>query len=130
MDMSILGTELTGDPLSRNYSGMTDVQAAADLNTVYRTRNRSSMTGSEVLNAIVRSEYLALSDANKDRVWQLLHLGTLDPFGVEADLISEIFTAGSATVTALLARRKDDVSRAVELGLGTIAPGDIENARY
>lgn len=36
MDYTILATELSSDPLTRGYSGMTDIEAAADLNTVYR----------------------------------------------------------------------------------------------
>ncbi len=127
--IDVLRDELISDPETRGYAGMTDEQAAADLNTEYRQRNRASMTGSEVLNAIDETELNALSDANKNRVWQLLHLGELNPFGVEADLLIDVFTAGSVTITNLQYARKEDVSRAVELGLGFIYPGHIENAR-
>ena len=54
MDYVALKSELTVDPLSRGYAGMTDAEAAIDLNTVYRERNRISMTGSEVINSIGR----------------------------------------------------------------------------
>ncbi len=130
MDIAALAAELTTDSLGRGYSGMDDAEAAADLNTVYRTRNKTSMTGSEILQAIDKTEYLALTDTNKDRVWQIMHLGTVNPFGVEKDFIVGIFGAGSDTITALQAARTDDVSRAVEIGLGTVAPGHVENARY
>ena len=100
MNYTVLKTELTDDPLTRGYSEMSDEEAAADLNTVYRERNLTSMTGSAILNALVKSEYLALSDSQKDRVWQLLHLGDLNPFGVEADLLVEIFGGASATIAA------------------------------
>ena len=36
----MLSDELANDPLGRGYAGMTDAQAATDLNTVYRTRYR------------------------------------------------------------------------------------------
>jgi len=35
-DIDALSQELTNDPLGRGYSGMTDQQAADDLNTAYR----------------------------------------------------------------------------------------------
>ena len=40
-----------------------------------------------------------------------------------------VFGGGSATITALQALRVEAVSRAVELGLGTIYPGHVQNAR-
>jgi hypothetical protein len=129
MNYTILTAELTGDPLVRGYSGMDDAAAAADLNTAYREQNRTSMTGSEVLNAIDETEYFALADGGKDRVWQLLHLGTLDPFGVEAGVMTQIFGGGSATITALQADRKTLVSRAAELSLGRVRVGDVQRAR-
>ena len=129
MDYVALKAELTADPLSRGYSGMSDSAAAADLNTVYRTRPKDTMTGSEILQAINKTEFTALTAANKQLVWDLLHLGTLNPFGVEAALFVDAFGGGSATIAALAAARVDDVSRGEELGLGTVYPGDIENAR-
>ncbi len=51
-DIAKLKTELTGDRLGRGYTGMTDQQAADDLNTKYRTRNRDVMTGDEVFQAL------------------------------------------------------------------------------
>ena len=39
MDYQALATELSIDPLTRGYSGMTDLQAADDLNTEYRPAN-------------------------------------------------------------------------------------------
>lgn len=128
MDIAALKTELTDDPLSRGYSGLSDVEAADSLNTVNRTSNRTSMTGSEVLNAIDKVKYNALSDVDKDRVWQVLHLGELNPFGIEADLMQDIFGA-STTITALQAARLEAVSRATEIGLGIIFEGTVQQAR-
>jgi len=129
MDIDVLKTELTGDPLSRGYSGMTDAEAAADLNTVYRTRNKTSLSGSEVLNAVDAAQWAGLTDAQRQTVWNIVHLGTVDPFGVEATLMIGVFGAGTATITALAASRVETVSRAAELGLGLVYPGHIENAR-
>ena len=129
MDIDKLKTELTDDPLARGYSGMTDAAAAADLNTVYRTKNKTSMTGSEILNNVDATEWAALDAAEKQTVWDIVHLGTINPFGVEATLMIGVFEGGSATITALQAARKDDVSRAVELGLGNVKVGNVQLAR-
>ena len=131
MDIQKLKTELavpTGHPVTGPYD-VDDAIAAGQLNAVNCTKNKASMTGSEIINALDKTEYLALSDADKDRVWQVCHLGTVNPFGVEADIFIAIFGGGSASVAALAAARKDDVSRAVELGLGFVYPGHVENAR-
>lgn len=128
--LDILKDELTNDPLTpkRNYSGMTDFEAANDLNTTYRTRNKTNMTGTEIFNAIDKAEWNALSDAQRDDVWNILHLGNINPFGIEADLMQDIFGA-STTITALQAARKENISRAEELGLGVVGAGQVEEAR-
>lgn len=129
MDIDALKAELTDDPLTRGYSGMTDAEAATSLNAVNREKNKASMTGSEIINALDKTEYLALSDADKDKVWQICHLGTVNPFGVEAEIFIDIFNVPSASITALQAARKDDVSRAVEKDLGFVRVGHVQQAR-
>jgi hypothetical protein len=124
-----LKAELTVDPLTRGYAGMGIEAAAADLNTVYRERNVATLTASQALNAIVKTEFLALTDANRELVWNVLHIGDINPHGVEADLFTEAFGAGSETITALALIRVETVSRAVELGLGRVRAGDVERAR-
>lgn len=130
MDIEVLKAELTDDPLGRGYSGMSDADAAADLNTVYRERDRIIMTGSEVLNAVDDGEWIALSDADKQIVWNIVHLGDVNPFGVEARLMLLVFSApDSPTIAALVAARKEAVSRAVELGLGHVFSAHTKAAR-
>ena len=127
--IDILKTELTDDSLGRGYSGMNDVAAAADLNTVYRTSNKSSLTGSEVINAVDKTEFNALTDIQKQMVWDIVHLGTVNPFGLEADLMTDIFGGGSTTISALVALRINNISRAVELGAGSVKAGHVQEAR-
>jgi hypothetical protein len=67
--IDILRTELSDDPLTRGYASMTDEEAAIDLNTTYRERNKTSMTGSEVLNAVDATNWAGLTDAQKQVVW-------------------------------------------------------------
>lgn len=130
MSIAILKTELTTDPLARGYAGMSDEEAASSLNTVIdRVLNKTSMSGSEVYNAIVESEYDLLTDPQKQEVWDILHLGDINPFGLEATRFMTIFGGGSATITALASLRKTDVSRGVELGLGHVRPGNVTEAR-
>lgn len=45
MDWQVLKTELTTDPLTRGYSTMSDIQAANDLNTVYRDIDEGGIEG-------------------------------------------------------------------------------------
>ncbi len=128
MDLNILKAELDTDPESRGYVGMSDEVAAVDLNTIYRTLPRETLTGSEVFNAINKSEFNALSTANQQLVWDILHLGEINPFGLEADLFTDIFGA-STTITALGVVRQRSVSRGVELGLGFVGGSDVTDAR-
>ena len=129
MDIAALASELTVDSLTRGYSGMSDAEAAADLNTVYRQTNKSTMSGSEILNNVVAGEWAALTADEQQTVWDICHLGDVNPFGIEATLMIGVFGAGSDTITALQVARKNDVSRAVELGLGWVRPGNVTEAR-
>ena len=129
MNIDILKTELTTDPLVRGYTGMSDIDATNDLNSIYRTSNKMSMTSTEVFNAINKTEFNDLTATNKKLIWDILHLGEINPFGLEADLFVDAFGGGSATITTLKDLRKDDVSRGVELGIGNVREGNIQEAR-
>lgn len=129
MDYLALWNEINTDPLTRGYSGMTDLQVADDLNTVYRTVDRATMTGSEVYNSVDQTEWTALTDAQRDEIWDIIHMNVLNPFGREADRFVAIFGAGSTTVTTLAGLRVDDVSRANELGFGEVYEGHVTKAR-
>lgn len=129
MDLAALKAELTtGHPDTGAYSGDATA-AAAELNAENRQRLRESVTGSAVLNAIDKAEFLSKTAEQRQRVWNLLHLGTLDPFGIEADLLIDIFGAGSATITALALIRVEPISRAEERGFGEVTAGHVQRAR-
>lgn len=125
----ILKDELASDPLTRGYATMSDAEAADSLNAIDIEQNRVSMTGSEVLNALNKAEFIALSAADKQRVWDVIHLGTINPFGVEADIMVDIFTPESASIASLIAARIILVSRASQLGLGHVRVGHVQEAR-
>lgn len=128
MTVEILRAELiSGHPDEGPYNADATI-AASELNAINRTTNKASLTGSEILQAIDKAEFNVKTDAQQQLVWNILHLGDVNPFGLEADLMMDVFGA-STTITALQALRKTDVSRAVELGLGIIRPGNVEEAR-
>ena len=128
-----LEAELLTDPLvpPRGYSTMSDQEATDDINTKYRTRNRTSMTSSEVWQAIDIPELRALADGDRSLVMAVLQFDQIDPFGNEVALFLALFGAGSATITALAAARVEPISRAVELEIRLIPVrrGHVENAR-
>ncbi|HUT88686.1 MAG TPA: hypothetical protein VMY37_04270 [Thermoguttaceae bacterium] len=129
MNYDILKTELQVDPLTRGYATMSDAEVAASLNTVNRERNRPTLTGSAVLNAINEAEFDLLTAEKQQRIWDLLHLGELNPHGVEATLFVDIFGPTSATITQLKLIRVEAVSRATELEISRVRVGDVERAR-
>ena len=129
MDIIALANELNTDPLERGYSGMSDESAAADLNTVYRTRNIEKMEATEVINLIDATEWATVSAENRQVVWNLLHMGEVNPWGVEATLFQNAMAGQTNTLAALAAARVENVSRAEEIGLGWVKVGHVEMAR-
>jgi hypothetical protein len=130
----ILRDELVVDPLTRGYAAMSDQEAADDLNSIYpapdtRTRNRTSMMASKVYNAIDQTGWVALSAVQQQEVWDILHMGEVNPFGREASRFVAIFGGGSLTITALKAARVESITRAIELEIGFVNARDIGYAR-
>ena len=144
MNIETLRAELTDDPLGRSYSGMTDAEAAASLNTVNRTRYvdvpistlaglielsgmYEKLAGDQsgnvyaakllrIANGSTPISALAYSDAGKRAV--------ID--GMLAALIgASILTEADAA--SLLALGVESISRADELGLGAVAEGHVFN---
>jgi len=130
MDIGVLSDELTDDPLTRGYSGMTNLEAADDLNTVYRTRTRDVVSGYEIFNATDDTEYAALTDAQKSSWDALCGIEQIDTAsGVAKAREAELFGPGTDTRTNLAAVRSPAASRAVELGIGTVYEGNVQEAR-
>lgn len=126
--MSKLANEVLIDPLVRGYSGMTDQQIWDDGHIEYRTLNRDIMTASEVINLVDVAEFNALAVDDKAEIWNVLHLGELNPFGIEATIFQNIFGA-STTITNLQTARVVSISRWAELGLSSVKIGHIAMAR-
>jgi hypothetical protein len=130
MDLMALKSELTIDPLARGYAAMGDEQAADSLNTPDRSVLRESVATYEIFEAIVPSEFDALSVAQKARVQILLTLGSVLINGANAQAtLLGAFGAGTQTRTNLIALARQAGSRAQELKLDRVTPSDVANAR-
>jgi len=145
MSLEKLAAELSADPLARGYSSMSDQSVSDDLQSEYRTENKS-IESSELLawsaadgrltrlqiaaddtahpaHAIASAACLlisrddtALDLAKPDRV-EFLH--ALVAASVLTDLDRD----------SLVALSIEPVSRAAELGLGRCRPGEIAMAK-
>lgn len=129
MDYAALKSEITNDPLTRGYSGMTDQQLADDLNTVYRTRNRSAMTGKEVKDRIDTTEWSARTDAQKQIILALCNRDDLNPFGIDAQIFQDAMAGATNTLSALNSYRVENISRAEEIFGAVVTVAAIESAR-
>lgn len=134
MNYVVLHDELITDPLTRGYSAMSDAAAAADLNTVYRTRDVECLDQAVVYNAVVPAEFAALSAGDKEEIWDIVHVGGGGGLWVRSNDTARsrfvsIFGAQSNTIQALAALLTVDISRAEELSLGTVKPGHVTKAR-
>jgi len=127
--MSTLKDEIASDPLSRGYASMSDLQVADSLNDITRTRNRPTMTASEVMNQINLAEFGSLTTTQEQQIWDVLHIGEINPFGVEATIFINLFGGGSATIANLQLARVESISRVTELGLGHVREGTVTRAR-
>lgn len=130
MDFVILHDELINDPLARGYAGMTDAQAAASLNTVNRQRERGVVPAHELIDATAPADWAALTSAEKQRYQTLTGAGEVNVRSANVrSAFLAMFGAGTQTRSNLAALQNEQVSRATELGLGTVYPGHVAMAR-
>lgn len=132
MDYPALRTELTTDPVALGYAPLTDQAAADRLNatTTGRTLPRANVPTTEVLGAIVNTEWPAAGSLSADKLARILAMPYVDASNTRIRaLIGDIFAAGTGSRTNLLALGTVTVSRATELGLGAVAALDVNRAR-
>ncbi len=143
-----LNTELTTDPLSRGYSGMTDAQAADDLNTVYRpaevpvpgleadirrfglwTRYREKAEAKDQDGAYLNSAMREFMDLFYSSLNQA---STRTSDSYMNDLIDRMVAEGSMGAAAgeqLKAYDNNRQSRGSEIGFGNVTDADVTVAR-
>jgi hypothetical protein len=125
-----LYNEITTDPLARGYSGMSDAEIAADLNTEYRTYNLPTITGDEVFQATDTAEFAALSDHEQSLWLSFCSRATIDAWASSnVAFVQWVFGAGSDTVSNLSDLRREDITRAEELGLPVVSEADVTAAK-
>jgi hypothetical protein len=128
-NIAVLAAELAGShPVTGAYSA--DASVAADqLNAANITTNRETISGKELLEQTDATEYNGLADGARALWVSLCSMDTVDPFhaGV-VQIITSIFGSGP-TLTALQAARTETISRAQQLGLGSVRAGTVNEAR-
>ena len=132
MDYPALRNELLNDPVALGYAGKTDQQAADLLNstTTGRTLPRTSVPTTEVLGAILNTDWPAAASASESKLRAILGMPFVDASnGNIRGLFQAIFAAGTTTRTNLLALANRTVSRAEELGFGVVLAVDVNRAR-
>ena len=128
-EIQTLRTELQDDPLAKGYSAMTDEAVAIVMNGVTQSADKDTITAKEAQASVVGSEYLVLTDAQRD-AWAAILSDDIDIKNTNIrNQIAEIWAAGTATRTNLVDLQTKSVSRAEELGIGTVKPGDVQIGR-
>lgn len=129
--LAALQSELTVDPATIGYTGDDDGDLAL-LMAVDRSVEKATLTSSEIFESIDREEYEALSLLQQEQVRVVLSLGDNIQIssGTKARAwLLDAFVALTATRAALQSVATKTVSRAEELGLGSVHLGDVQNAR-
>ena len=130
MDYIALKAELiAGHPDTGAYDADAAI-AAGQLNAMNRERNVESVTGQDIFEAAVPSEYNALTTEQKTLFLGIVGMGTIlvNGMNTKAALLA-MFGPTTTTRTNLAALQKEAISRATELGFGTVKAGDVQRAR-
>ena len=134
MDYNKLAVELNTDPAGLGYAGLNNAQAAAKLNATDtgRTRSRTRVEVTEIFNCIDDGAWPTTAIL-QDKLRGLLSMPYVDASNTNTrGILGAIFPNSGATAgtrARLLALATEPVSRAAELGLGLVTPGDVEVAR-
>jgi len=130
VDFVKLKAEIVADPLGRGYTGMTDAKVVDSLNVIDRTRDRTVVPAHEVFEALDFGELKALTVDSRQIVLGLLAMGDMNLKGPNLRAaFGTIFGAGPTTRANLVALQTEPVSRAEELEIGFVRPGDVARAR-
>ena len=147
-----LADELNNDPLGRGYAGMTDAQAAADINSVYRDVNypvspadlelaiRESLKWTQYRERSELQTTPGTYDNPNMREFMDVFFTTTSAQGGTIDLqspymaglIDRMEAEGSMGAVAAQELREygiQTVSRGTELEIGTVTEGDVSYSR-
>jgi len=132
MNIGALANELRVDPLAHGYSGMTDAQAAVDLNAVYRTRVLTTLSSAQIYERTDITEFQSKNAAQQTYVRDIWGLGDSVAVGVGSKartVYLAVFSASSNTASNIGAALAVSISRAEELGLGIVLAAHVQKAR-
>jgi len=147
MNYAVIKSELANDPESLGYSGMSDSEAAAALNTANRSRTVTTFaTWRKILadlgptvTATVKAKIEAAAESNAAVAIALdmlseygegggLDLGHANTRAVIDSLVAaEVLTADEGS--AVKAMAQETISRATELNLPAVGAGHVARAR-
>ncbi len=130
MDIAALKAELlSGHPDTGAYD-VDDTIAASQLNAVNRTRNVASVTGQDLFEATTETDRNALTAADTTLFLGIIGMGEILVNGTntKAALLS-MFGPLTDTRANLAALQKEGISRAVEIELGVVKAGHVQQAR-
>ena len=129
---SAIASEISNDPATMGYLGKTAAQITALMNdTSLRSRQRQSITGAELFNAVDDAEFDALTTAEKEAVDRITCLsGDIDVRqGMRARVVTlRVFGAGTTTRSSFQAVAQETISRAQEMGWPKVKEGWVERA--
>lgn len=129
MDLVKLKTELTTDPLTRGYAAMPDDMAAESLNKPDRSQDVDAIDTGGLRWCFLPVDYATLTSEQKERLAFLFGSHTITLSQNVRSELRNLFPAGNATRTNILAATRRTGSRADELGLGRVTPSDVADAR-
>jgi hypothetical protein len=141
MEFSALSREIRNDPLGWYATALAEpdkelgnIVIAALLNNKDgqhgRQRARPSLTGDAVFQQTVAAEFAALTDTARSLWMAFCSRAEIDPHAqANEDFVKWVFGTASGTVANLLQARVETVSRATELGLAEVVPGNIKTVR-
>ena len=134
-----LKSELDNDPSSLGYAAIIsgggseqsiNQSLANQLNALGSIEeNVTVLSPSQILGSINTAELFALTGDKAARVWGVLGMNEINPFGVEAAIFTDAFGQGSVTLSALALLRKKIISRSTELNFRVVKPGHVQMAR-
>lgn len=125
----ILKDELLVDA-TVDYTGMDDATAKDAVNLADISRNITSMSGKEVKDFIVTTDWDSRTIDQQQILLALFARDDLDPHGIDAHIFTEAMSgAAGSTIADLNAARTELVSRATIRGLPEVSEGAVSHAR-
>jgi hypothetical protein len=111
---------------------MTNQEVADSLNAVNRDIQTFTFSGGDLINSIDPTEWAALTSGEKEDIRMLVGAGGMlnaSSGTTVRTLILNAFGSGSTTVQNLLDAARESISRAQEIGLGTVHTYHVEQIR-